>query len=33
MGLAKHFKEGHNISSGYTGANIIKDLPLINIYS
>jgi len=32
MGLAKRFKEGYNTSSGYTGANAIKDLPPINIY-
>ena len=32
MELAKHFKEGYNISNGYTGTNIIKDLPPINIY-
>ena len=33
MGLAKCFKKGYNISGRYTGVNIIKDLPLINIYS
>jgi hypothetical protein len=33
MGLAKRSKEGYNTSDGYTGANVIKDLPLINIYS
>ena len=31
MGLAKCFKEGYNTSSGYTGINIIKNLPPINI--
>ena len=33
MGLAKYSKEGYNTSGGYTCANIIKDLPLINVYS
>ena len=32
MGLAKRSKENYNISGGYTSVNIIKDLPLINIY-
>jgi len=31
MGLAKCSKEGHNTSGKYTGANVIKDSPLINI--
>ena len=33
MGLAKCSKEGYNTSGGYTGANVVKDSPLINIYS
>jgi len=33
MGLAKHSKEGYNISGGYTGANAVKGLPLINVHS
>jgi hypothetical protein len=33
MGLAKYSKEGYNTNSGYTSADVIKDLPLINIYS
>ena len=33
MGLAKHFKKSYNISSRYTSANVIKDLPPINVYS
>jgi len=33
MGLAKHSKEGYSTSGGYTSANIVKDLPLINVYS
>jgi hypothetical protein len=32
MGLAEHFKEGHNTSSRYTCVNIFKDLALINIH-
>jgi hypothetical protein len=33
MGLAKHSKEGYNTSNRYTSANIVKDLPLINVHS
>ena len=33
MGLAKWFKKGYNTSGGYTGANVIEDLPLINVRS
>ena len=32
MGLAEHSKEGHNTSGGYTSANIVKDLPPINVH-
>jgi len=31
MELAKRFKEGYNTSGEYTGANIVEDLPPINI--
>jgi len=33
MELAERSKEGYNTSGGYTSANIIKDLPLINVRS
>jgi len=33
MELAKRSKEGYNTSGVYTSANIIKDLPLINVHS
>jgi len=33
MELARRSKEGYNTSGKYTSANIIKDLPLINIHS
>jgi len=33
MGLAECFKEDYNISGGYISANVVKDLPLINVYS
>jgi hypothetical protein len=33
MELAKRSKEGYNTSGEYTGANVIKDPPLINIRS
>jgi len=33
MGLAEYFKEGHNTSGGYIGANVVKDSPLINVRS
>ena len=33
MGLAKRSKEGYNTSGGYTSANVVKDLPLINVHS
>lgn len=33
MELAERSKEGYNISGRYTGANVVKDLPLINIHS
>ena len=29
--LAKRFKEGHNTSGEYTGANVVKDSRPINI--
>jgi len=31
MGLAKRFKKGYNTNGKYTGANVVKDSPLINI--
>jgi len=31
MELIKYFKEGHNTSDEYISANVVKDLPLINI--
>jgi len=31
MELAKRSKEGHNTSGEYTGANVVKDSPPINI--
>ena len=33
MGLAKYFKEGYNISSGYISANVVEDSPPINVQS
>jgi hypothetical protein len=33
MGLAECSKEGYNTSGRYTSANVVKDLPLINVYS
>ena len=33
MELAERSKEGYNTSGGYTGANVIKDSPLINVRS
>ena len=33
MGLAERSKEGHNISGGYTGANVVEDSPPINVHS
>jgi len=33
MELAERSKEGYNTSGRYTGTNVIKDLPLINIRS
>jgi len=33
MELAKYFKEGYNISGGYISANVVKNLPLINVHS
>ena len=33
MELAKHSKEGYNTSGRYTGTNVIKDLPPINVRS
>jgi hypothetical protein len=33
MGLAKRSKEGYNTNGRYTGANVVKDSPLINVRS
>jgi len=33
IGLAERFKEGYNTSGEYTGANVVKDPPPINIRS
>ena len=32
MGLAERFKEGYNTSGGYTNANVVENLPPINVY-
>jgi len=31
MGLAKRFKGGRNTSGGYISANVVENLPLINV--
>ena len=33
MGLVKCSKEGYNTSGRYTGANVVEDLPPINVRS